>query len=124
MKGCFAGLALACLLVACSAGDDTVEGGRANCAYGGALTDCPDADHTSGAACWRLVECGAIPVQSEDENRFDWGNCVDGLDRATADRQRVMISCITASTCDELRVNGSPQNPNPGEMQCILFGAQ
>jgi hypothetical protein len=123
MNGCFALVALVVML-GCSAGDDTVEGGRAKCAFGGALTDCPDAERTSGAACWRLVDCGAIPLESEDENRFDWGNCVDGIDRATSDRQRLMINCIATSTCDELRVSGSPSNPNPNEMHCILFGAQ
>ena len=123
MKGCLAHVAIVFWL-GCGAGDDTVEGGRAECAYGGELTDCPDAERTSGGACWRLVDCGAIPLQSESEDRFDWGNCVDGIDRATADRQRLTINCIAASTCDELRVSGSPANPNPAEMHCILFGAQ
>jgi hypothetical protein len=116
MKGCLAGLALACLFVAaCGAGDDTVEGTHAQCAYGGALTDCPDAALTPQAVCWRLVDCGAIIVQSDNQNRTNtWGNCVDGIEGLTADRRQLLMSCVAASTCDELRVKD----------YCGLFGAQ
>jgi hypothetical protein len=95
------------LVVACGGGDDTSDGARAQCAFGGELTDCPDAAKTSEGACWRLVDCGAIPVDSEDPNdpnEFDWGVCVDFLDGLTADRRRLVVACIAASTCDELRV--------------------
>src|SRR5262245_54270402 len=102
-------LLVAIVLAACSAGDDTTEGARSFCAQGGALTDCPDAERTPQGACWRLVDCGAIPVASDNENRFTWGRCVDLLERQTADRQRLVINCIAASTCDELRVDGSPE---------------
>src|SRR5262245_27151130 len=98
-------------VVGCGADDDTIEGTRAECAQGGALTDCPDADRTAEGACWRLVDCGAIPIQSDNDNRFTWGRCVDGLQGQPLDRQRVVISCIAASTCSELRVGGSPGNP-------------
>src|ERR1051325_7271635 len=91
MKGCtavaivmgvlggLAGLASLGGLGACSTSDDTTEGTRAECAQGGALTDCPDAERTAQGACWRLVDCGAIPVKSDNENRFTWGRCVDRL---------------------------------------------
>ncbi len=109
-------LAYPCLvlgwLAACGAGDDTVEGTRDHCAYGGAITDCPDAERTPEGVCWRLVDCGAIILQSDDQNRFDWGNCVDGFDTLTADRRTLVIGCIAASTCDELRAGG----------YCGLFG--
>ncbi|HEU0037373.1 MAG TPA: hypothetical protein VFQ53_42475 [Kofleriaceae bacterium] len=89
---------------ACGAGGDgDIEGARAHCAYGGALTDCPDAERTVEAVCWRLVDCGAIAVDSDD--RADWGDCVDGIAGLTDDRQRLVINCIAASTCDELRVS-------------------
>jgi hypothetical protein len=107
---------------ACGAGDDTTEGTRAECAQGGALTDCPDAQRTPAGACWRLVDCGAISIKSDNENRFTWGRCVDGIDGLGADRQRLVINCIAASTCDELRVGGSPRNPNPNDMHCLRFG--
>src|SRR5215470_17389905 len=103
----------------CGADDDTIEGTRAECAQGGALTDCPDAERTAEGACWRLVDCGAIPVKSDNNNRFTWARCVDGLESQPLDRQRVVISCIAASTCDELRVEGSPGNPNPNDMHCL-----
>jgi len=129
MKGWTASLVLASWLAfpACGAGDDTVEGARGPCAFGGQLNDCPDAERTSAAACWRLVDCAAIPVSYEnpnnpDDRRFDWGNCVDFLDRRTADRRRIMINCIAASACDELKVRGSPDNPNPDEIRCIRLG--
>ncbi|HEY4238903.1 MAG TPA: hypothetical protein VGM88_03775 [Kofleriaceae bacterium] len=123
MKGAVLVLALA----ACSAGDDTVAGTRGQCAEGGALEDCPAAEQTAEGACWRLVDCGAIPLDSDDPNAtyiFDWGKCVDGIDGLTADRQRLVIDCIAASACDALRVQGSPTNPNTGQMQCIRIGDQ
>jgi len=109
-------------LGACGAGDDTTEGTRAECAQGGALTDCPDAERTAQGACWRLVDCGAISVKSDVDNRFTWPRCVDTIERQTADRQRLVISCIAASTCDELRVEGSPRNPDPNNMYCLRLG--
>jgi hypothetical protein len=104
-----ASLVLVLAVHACGAGDDTVDGTNAQCAFGGAITDCPDAARTSEAACWRLVDCAAIPLDVEDPNdpnAFDWGVCVDELDELTADRQRIVINCIAAATCDELRVDG------------------
>jgi hypothetical protein len=109
-------------LGACGAGDDTTEGTRAECAQGGALTDCPDAERTAQAACWRLVDCGAISVKSDNGNRFTWGKCTDTLETQTADRQRLVINCIAASSCDELRVNNSPGNPNPNDLRCLRLG--
>lgn len=106
MKGFSASCMLACMLMACGMGDDTVEGGRAQCEFGGALTDCPDADKTSEGACWRLVDCGALPVEVDDPNNefaFDWGRCVDVLDTMIEDRRRPVVACVAASTCDELR---------------------
>jgi hypothetical protein len=46
MKGWLASgmLAMTWIYAACGAGDDTVEGTRSECAFGGALTDCPDAE--------------------------------------------------------------------------------
>jgi hypothetical protein len=96
------------LVAACGSGDDTSEGARGQCAFGGELNDCPDAPKTPEGACWRLVDCGAIPLEIEDPmdpGEFDWGVCVDVIETRTADRQRLMINCIAASTCDELRVS-------------------
>jgi hypothetical protein len=106
----------------CGSGDDTTEGTRSECAEGGALTDCPDAERTAQGACWRLVDCGAISIQSDNNNRFTWPRCVDGIESSTADRQRLVINCIAASSCDELRVAGSPRTPDPNDMHCLRFG--
>jgi hypothetical protein len=120
MNGWIASLAL--VLSACGAGDDTEAGTRGQCAQGGALDECPPADQTVEGACWRLVDCAAIPLHSNDNNRFDWDNCTNALDRLTSDRQRLVIECIAASTCDELKVDGSPDDPNTAQMHCLLFG--
>jgi hypothetical protein len=125
MKRCFA-IAIVVMsfggLGGCGAGDDTTEGTRAECAQGGALTDCPDAARTAEGACWRLVDCGAISIKSDVDNRFTWPRCVDRIESKTADHQRLMINCIAASSCDELRVQNSPRNPDPNKMHCLRFG--
>jgi hypothetical protein len=127
MNGWTASLALAAFCVAACGDDGTVEGARGQCAFGGELNDCPDSERTPEAACWRLVDCGAIPVAYENpedpgDRRFDWGVCTDFVEGQSADRQRLMINCIAASTCDQLRVGGSPDNPNPFEIRCIRIG--
>lgn len=124
MKGWTAGLALAsvCALVGCT-GDDASWGGRGACAYGGALTDCPDAERTAEAACWRLVDCGAIPVSHEDDGFFDWGSCVDRINSRIVERRRLITSCIATSVCDELRMQGSPtpRNHQARAMRCFAY---
>lgn len=125
MKGWTASLVLATSFAAACGGDDTVEGARGQCAFGGELNDCPDAERTSEGACWRLVDCGAIPASNSnpnDPNRFDWGFCVDFLERQTADRRRLMINCIAGSICDDLRAQGSPDNPDRNDLRCIRIG--
>ncbi len=107
-------LASVVIAAACGAGDDVVEGGRAQCAFGGALTDCPDAEKTPAGACWRLVDCGALAVEREEPGQFDWGICVDTLETMVDDRSRPVIACIAASTCDELRTAN----------YCFDFGAR
>lgn len=111
-------------LAACGAGDDTVSGTRGNCGAGGALTDCPDSERTAVAACWRLVDCGAIPLAADPDFVFDWPRCVDSLETQTLDRQRLIINCIAASTCDALIVDGSPDRPDVGEMHCLRIGGR
>ncbi len=111
-------------LIACKAGDDTSEGSHAECARGGTLTMCPESERTSEGACWRLVDCAAIPLTSTNQNTFDWGKCVDDLDGLTADRERLVIDCVAASTCDQLQVQGSPDQPDPDQMICLLMGDQ
>ena len=103
--------------------DDTkaVDGARTGCAIGGALNGCQVAPATVIDACNRLVDCGSIPVDNEDENGFDWGRCVDQLEARQIDQQRFTVGCIVASACDELRTDGSPNNPF-GRIPCFAFG--
>lgn len=108
MKGRLASLlaAMALAQVHCDTSDRVVEGARRDCAFGGTLTDdCDEPIATAEDACWRLVDCGAIALEVEEENRFDWGECVDELEDLVADRERAVIACIATSTCDELRVS-------------------
>lgn len=104
MKGLYASVALVAL-IACGASDDAVYlGSRGNCEFGGTLTDCENADRTVHGACWRLVDCGAIIVHHEtNENAFDWDNCVNTLEQTPEAERRVVVACVAASTCDELR---------------------
>jgi hypothetical protein len=112
MSGWKTGLVPVLLLAACSS-----AGTRAECAYGGELVDCPEAERTAEGACWRLVDCAVISVK--DDNAFDWGNCVNKLEQQTADRERIIIDCIAASSCDELKVEGSP---DPGDLHQLYCG--
>lgn len=100
------------LVVVVSAACDGA-GARAECEFGGALSDCPDAERTPEAACWRLVDCGAIAVDIEQpgdtnpRDDDDWGGCVEQLEDLSEDRQRLVVGCVAAATCDELRVDGA-----------------
>ncbi len=112
-------LSLILVVAACSNADGT----RGQCAEGGELEACPEAERTAEGACWRLVDCGAIPLDSGSDNpdRFDWNNCVTSIMRLTDDRQRVVIDCIAAATCDSLKPSDI-RDPNPAEIGCLVAG--
>ena len=113
MKGCTSLLLLA--LAACSAGDDVADGTRDRCAEGGELNDCEDTPNTAMEACWRLVDCGAIPLhREEDPFADDWGNCVDEIEGMREQSQLLTIACIGASTCDQLKLDDD---------RCFIFGS-
>jgi hypothetical protein len=111
MKGCISLVLLA--LAACSAGDDVADGTRGLCAEGGELNDCPDAPLTARDACWRMVDCGAIPLHQTEEFADDWDNCVDEIETMLDPAQRLAVACIAASTCDQLRLQND---------RCFLVG--
>ena len=118
-----AAAALACwATVAACDNTDAVDGARGPCGFGGDLSACPPDELTPEGACWRLVDCAAIPVDAPDNN-FDWGRCVDAIDGMTADRQTFVIDCVATSTCDALKVGGSPGDPYQ-RIFCFNFGAQ
>ncbi len=116
-------LLLICVLAACGAGDDTTDGTRSLCSRGGVLESCPPIAHTSEAACTKLVQCGAIPEQSADTNRFDWDRCVDYINRQETTSENLVIECVAASTCDLLRGN-DPNNPDASKMPCLKLGGR
>ena len=112
-----------CLLLVAAC--NTADGTRGQCAEGGTLNDCPPAERTAEGACWRLVDCAAIPLKAMDPGDFDWDLCVDEyFRRLDATREQLVIDCIAASTCDSLKVNGSPDHPDTGQMACLLLGDQ
>jgi hypothetical protein len=93
---------------ACGAGDDTTDGTRARCAAGGVLNACPDAgDFTPEGACWRLVDCAVIPLDSSNGNTYDWRMCVRDVQSLSTIAEQAAISCIFASTCDQLKTPDS-----------------
>jgi hypothetical protein len=74
---------------------------------GGSLTECGPAA-LSGAedACWRLAQCGAIPVANPEADPsccFDWAACVARVGALPDEQFESALACIEAATCDELR---------------------
>jgi hypothetical protein len=105
-----AAFAAAVLLPAC---DDMggASGARGPCASSGEILACDEAVETAEDACWKLVDCGVIPVDHADENGPDWGRCMGRLDRFDEVARDVAIACVGAASCDALIVNDSPTNP-------------
>jgi hypothetical protein len=119
------GAVLALCAAACDDNED-LGGARGPCAAGGTLVGCDDSARTAEAACWRLVECGAYPLEaknddgSDDPGGLDYGRCLSRLESLTDARARVIIACVASSTCDELWAPGSPEPY--GEPACFQYG--
>jgi hypothetical protein len=99
-----------------------VDGARGPCGFGGDLSGCPASALTPEGACDRLVDCAAIPLDTNGMGGFDWGNCVDDIERMTDDRARFVIDCVAESTCDALKTSTNPSNG--GQPFCFAFGVQ
>jgi hypothetical protein len=119
------GAGLALCAAACDDTED-LDGARGSCAAGGTLAGCEDSDRTAEAACWRLVECGAYPLEAknddgtDDPGGLDFGRCLNRLESLPEERARVVIACVVSSTCDEL---WSPGSPTPyAEPACFQYG--
>jgi len=99
-----------CLLLAlgaCGLGDDVADGSRAQCAEGGALNDsCANNITTAEQACWRMVDCGALRLHEDEYYRFDWSECVEEIHDAGQVQERLIVACVGASTCDQLKYAG------------------
>jgi hypothetical protein len=97
------------------------DGARGACAEGGSLGRCERDVVTPIDACDRMVACAAIPRESDEENGFDWGRCLDRFDSLIPAQESFVISCIGAATCDELKTQGSPDSPDNRGF-CFEFG--
>jgi len=105
-------------------GDDgSAQGFRGPCAAAGSI-DCPtESLATAEDLCWRLVECGSIPVAGPDDgNVFDWPRCVESVNSLDDYQFEFSLACVEGSTCDELKTNGSPNDP--GVPVCLRHGNQ
>lgn len=116
-------VAIICGLAACEATDGRLQGTREPCATAsGTLLGCDDTViETPEDACFRLVHCGAIPLDSDEDYVFDWDRCVFDVQRLPEYRYDLAIACIQNSSCDELKDDSlrSPDRP-----PCIEFGSQ
>jgi hypothetical protein len=57
-------------------------------------------------ACWRLVECGAVPVANPESDPgccFDWGSCVNRVESMADEQFELALACVESSSCEELR---------------------
>ncbi len=107
--------------------DDSLQGTRDVCANAsGTLLGCdePTID-TPEDACWRLVDCGAIPLEHVDDHVLDWATCVRQIESFSEPRYDYTLECIQTSSCDDLKVDGSPVDPSrwPRSVPlCLQYG--
>ncbi len=116
----------ACSFGACSF-DGAAPGVRGQCATAIGEPLCKDTPiETAADACWKLVQCGSIPVANEEEeNYFDYSNCLDRVEGLSDHRYALSIACVAASTCDQLRFDNGPNQPgNYSEAMpaCLEYG--
>ena len=117
-------------LLACSF-DDATPGVRGPCATASGEPLCAsEAIETGEDACWKLIECGSIPVVEPmpDDNRyFDQSECARHFEQLSDNRLKVALACVEASTCDQLRFRGGPEHPTrdpEGMPACLEYGDQ
>jgi hypothetical protein len=98
-------------LAAC---DDEIlrsDGTRGPCGSGGQIfgeDTCGEVE-TREDACWKLVECGVLPLDDPDRE-VDWAGCVSRLEDLDPDAEEIAVECVGLSSCDALLVNDSPTN--------------
>ena len=124
---CPIALAAALWLVAAACdGDGAIQGHRGPCATPtGAFVGCETEPlETAEDACWRLVDCGVIPLERNEENQgtFDWRDCVFTIEELPSQRENFVIQCIGVSSCDDLQLPNSPRTPREDELLCLAFG--
>lgn len=110
-------LSASLLLSGCSLDEESIQGPREACGQAeGNLLGCETPTiETSEDACWRLVGCGVIPLEHEENWVLDWKACVVLLDSMNTFRHDLSLSCVESSTCEQLKVDDqSPRTPSRG----------
>lgn len=109
---------------ACDGTDGRLQGVREPCATAsGTLLDCDDAPiRTEEEACFRLVHCGAITLNSDEDWVFDWDRCVRTFEQLEDFRYELALACVQYASCDDLKTDNSPRNSEPP--LCLDFGDQ
>ncbi len=106
--------------------EGAAPGVRGQCAAASGEPLCVSSVETPEDACWKLVECGSIPVANEEEqNFFDYANCLNRFDAIGEHRSALSMACIEASTCDQLRFENGPNQPrnnSEGMPACLEYG--
>ncbi|HWM86676.1 MAG TPA: hypothetical protein VNO33_12580 [Kofleriaceae bacterium] len=88
--------------------DGSKSGDRELCtAVGDPAVECePVALGGAEDACWRLVQCSAIPVanpESQPSCCFDWAACVEHIEHLPDQQFESALACIESSSCDDLK---------------------
>lgn len=52
-----------------------------------------------------MVDCGAIPLHRMEGYAFDWSDCVSEIEETGVPQARLIMGCVGASTCDQLKAN-------------------
>lgn len=126
LRSCLASAAAALALAGCDF-DDGTHGLRATCAEpSGSALDCErPAIETAEDACWKMVACGAIPI--DESGSFDWPRCVSYIRGLESFRRDFSLACVEHAPCHELVFSGSPDSPsrNPENFPaCLQHGDQ
>jgi hypothetical protein len=108
-------LSLVTLLVGAPGCADDAAGldeASSECAGSDGLVPECDPAPVAGAedACWRLVQCGAIPVanpESDPSCCFDWAACVAHVDHLPDQQFELALACVESTTCEEQRAGSS-----------------
>lgn len=127
LLSCAAVCAVVSAVLAACGDDQPTAGFRGECAQaGGTLLGCDEAPIESAEdACWKLVECGVIPIDHEDDGVLDWPRCLTEIRNTQNEREAFILACVEAASCDELKQDRSPINPPRWEDAlplCLQYG--
>src|SRR5262245_13656115 len=92
---------------ACAVDGPKPTAGERCTAVGASLLECGPAPLTGAEdTCWRLVDCGAIPVANADSDPtccFDWAACVEHIEDLPDEQFEAALACIEAAACRDLQ---------------------